>query len=170
MNKKVVFISNNKNIHYPGIYFLLLILIFSWCLLFSSVPVLYHGSSLMKKTGGWIFLFFSQTCHQIPERSFSYWGHSMAVCGRCAGIYYGSFLGAIFFPVIRKAVFQPETKSRPILLISIIPIIIDVALSKTGLIQSSNLIRHITGLFSGLFGSIIILSLIFKLPNKEVHE
>lgn len=168
MNKKVIFISNFKNIHYPGIYFLLLIFIFIWCLLFSSVPILYHGTSLMKKTGGWLFLFFSQTCHQIPERSLAYLGYHMAVCGRCAGIYYGSLLGSVIYPVIRKALFQLEAKSRPVLLVAAIPIIVDVVLSKTGLIESSNLIRLITGLFSGLFGSIIILNLLFKIPNKEV--
>ncbi len=122
----------------------------------------------MKKLGGWIFLFFSKICHQIPERSFSCHGHSMAVCARCAGIYYGSFTGVILFPFFAKVIYVIESKSRILYGIACFPIIIDFIFTKAGIIHSSNVVRHATGLFSGLIVSIILLNLIFNNPNKEV--
>ncbi len=121
----------------------------------------------MNKLGGWIFLFFTKICHQIPERSFSCYGHTMAVCARCAGIYYGSFAGAILFPLFAEVINIIESKTRMLFGVACFPIIIDVLFTRAGIINSSNVIRHITGLFSGLIVSIILLNLIFNNTNKN---
>ena len=39
---------------------------------------------------------FALVCHQRPERSFSLFGSSVAVCSRCLGIYLGAVLGLLF--------------------------------------------------------------------------
>jgi uncharacterized membrane protein len=39
--------------------------------------------------------FFSQLCHQEPDRSFMLRGAAVAVCVRCLGIYCGVALGAL---------------------------------------------------------------------------
>jgi uncharacterized membrane protein len=39
--------------------------------------------------------FFSQLCHQDPERSFLLGGAPVAVCARCLGIYWGAAIGAL---------------------------------------------------------------------------
>lgn len=39
--------------------------------------------------------FFSQLCHQDPERSFVLGGAPVAVCVRCLGIYWGVAVGAL---------------------------------------------------------------------------
>jgi uncharacterized membrane protein len=39
--------------------------------------------------------FFSQLCHQDPERSFVLGGAAVAVCVRCLGIYWGVAVGAL---------------------------------------------------------------------------
>jgi uncharacterized membrane protein len=38
---------------------------------------------------------FALVCHQQPERSFVMFGGSVAVCGRCLGIYFGAAVGAV---------------------------------------------------------------------------
>jgi uncharacterized membrane protein len=42
-----------------------------------------------------IHSFFSQLCHQDPERSFLLGGATVAVCVRCLGIYCGVAVGAL---------------------------------------------------------------------------
>ena len=39
--------------------------------------------------------FFSQLCHQDPQRSFVVDGSAVAVCVRCLGIYWGVVVGAL---------------------------------------------------------------------------
>jgi uncharacterized membrane protein len=39
--------------------------------------------------------FFSQLCHQDPDRSFLFGGAPVAVCVRCLGIYWGVAMGAL---------------------------------------------------------------------------
>jgi uncharacterized membrane protein len=38
---------------------------------------------------------FSLVCHQQPERSFVFFGGSVAVCARCLGIYLGAAMGLL---------------------------------------------------------------------------
>ena len=47
---------------------------------------------------GAVYYFFSQVCHQIPERSFHWAGSQMAVCHRCLGIYLGFWMGVLCWP------------------------------------------------------------------------
>src|SRR5262249_26791053 len=44
---------------------------------------------------------FSLVCHQMPERSFYLFGHPLAVCARCTGIYFGIAVGMICYPFCR---------------------------------------------------------------------
>jgi uncharacterized membrane protein len=37
----------------------------------------------------------SLVCHQLPERSFYFWGAQMPVCARCTGLYFGAAAAAI---------------------------------------------------------------------------
>jgi uncharacterized membrane protein len=41
-----------------------------------------------------LYFCFSFICHQAPDRVFVVFGHPLAVCHRCCGIYWGFFLGA----------------------------------------------------------------------------
>jgi uncharacterized membrane protein len=41
---------------------------------------------------------FRGFCHQMPDRSLAFFGATMAVCSRCAGIYAGIALGAVLPP------------------------------------------------------------------------
>ena len=37
-----------------------------------------------------IYYSFRLICHQLAERSFSYFGNSLPVCQRCSGLYLGA--------------------------------------------------------------------------------
>lgn len=44
---------------------------------------------------------FSPICHQIPNRCFIVYGHPLAVCGRCLGIYFGFAAGLVIYLCVR---------------------------------------------------------------------
>ena len=48
-----------------------------------------------------IYVAFSPICHQIPARCFIFYGYPLAVCTRCLGIYFGFFVGTLFYPLFR---------------------------------------------------------------------
>src|SRR5215475_7414277 len=37
----------------------------------------------------------SLVCHQLPNRSFYFWGSQLPVCARCTGLYVGAALAAL---------------------------------------------------------------------------
>ncbi len=76
-------------------YFILLLLVSGWLLLIVSPSFLAEEYPL---PAGAVYYFFSQVCHQIPERSFHWAGFPMAVCHRCLGIYLGFWLGVLGWP------------------------------------------------------------------------
>ena len=74
--------------------FILFALVSAWLLLI-VFPCLLPGTPL---ASGAVYYFFSQVCHQIPDRSFHWAGSQMAVCHRCLGVYLGFWLGALLWP------------------------------------------------------------------------
>lgn len=46
----------------------------------------------------WLYGVFAPTCHQIEARCFLIFGHPMAVCARCLGIYLGFLGGTLAYP------------------------------------------------------------------------
>jgi uncharacterized membrane protein len=114
------------------------------CALIIAAPVVAHcGSS----AAGFIYLFFSPICHQIPERSFALLGHPFAVCQRCSGIYLGLFLG---FLVENKAVHRSPRTRRIWVLSGTAPLLLDLALPLTGIWTGTRSLRFVTGLFFGV--------------------
>ncbi len=46
--------------------------------------------------------FYHSVCHQMPERSFFCWGHQLAVCHRCLGLYLGFWSGIVILPSLKR--------------------------------------------------------------------
>ncbi len=46
----------------------------------------------------WLYLLYAPVCHQISERSFQCFGHPLAACHRCLGLYGGFALGLMVMP------------------------------------------------------------------------
>jgi hypothetical protein len=71
----------------------------AWTLLLVVVPFLAsrpHASALGTALVVAVYGVGSLICHQLPERSYRWWGAQMPVCARCAGIYLGAAAAAVF--------------------------------------------------------------------------
>ena len=96
------------------------------------------------------FAFF---CHRQLERSFAIRGHQFPICSRCTGLLLG------FFGFIALALINVQI---PLFagLIMLLPMAIDGASQLTGLRESNNLVRLLTGfLFTFGFMSIVAVRL-----------
>lgn len=154
-----------KNIRPSRLQILIIILSGLWCFLFSGVPLFLRGPVFLQKASIWIYYFFSGICHQIPERSFQYYGYPMAVCSRCAGIYYGFFLSAIVYPFLIKK-WNAESS---IILYSLFAglgiMALEYIVTKIGWIPLSHPARMLTGWLVGTAGAFILLPMITEIQK-----
>jgi uncharacterized membrane protein len=86
-----------------------------------------------------LYVLFSFVCHQQPERSLWLGGAPLAVCVRCAGIYFGAFLGLLLDLPGR----------RGLLLTAAALLALDWITEAAGVRQPSLAIRWITGGLAG---------------------
>lgn len=143
------------------VYAIILILCLLWCSLFISVPFLADGSSLSRKASAMITLFFSPICHQAANRSFQIYGHPLAVCARCTGIYGGFLIGVILYPFIRG---WRNTAPPPnwILIAGLLPSGLEFILSRLRVVYPDPLLRSFTGSILGGVVSIFVVPAIFN--------
>lgn len=90
-------------------------------------------------------------CHQMPERSFFYKGKQFPVCARCTGVFLGH-MTAIFLFMVKK-VLPAKWAAFFLSLMGV-----DWSIQETGIKESTNSRRLITG-FLGGFG---LFSLYFR--------
>jgi uncharacterized membrane protein len=95
-----------------------------------------------------IYRSFSRFCHQIQERSFYLDGHPLAVCARCAGIYFGFAAGVVFYPLVRS-LRRSDAPARKWLLAALVPTALDFALGFFHIWENTHLTRSITGALLG---------------------
>ena len=119
------------------------------CILFVVAPVL--AAKRHAAEAGLIYMIFAPICHQISARSFHLLGHPLAVCQRCSGIYFGILAASILFPALPGFAFD-ETQRRYWVLGASAPLLLDFALSYSGIWGSTSLIRASSGF---LFGAVI---------------
>lgn len=109
---------------------------------------------------GWlskpIYGLFGFICHQIPERSFFLFGHQLAVCSRCFGVYTGLLIGLVIYPLWRR-IDNVEPLPRFWLFASMIPILLDWSLTILGIWENTFASRYITGAILGIACSTYIL-------------
>jgi len=100
-------------------------------------------------------------CHQEVDRTFSVDMLNMPVCSRDTGIYLGIFISLITIILLERWI-KGEFPSLKIVLVTVGIFLImglDVVLSFLGIIESNNIIRLITGFFTGWFMVLLLLSL-----------
>ncbi len=100
-------------------------------------------------------------CHQEADRTFNIDILYMPVCGRDTGIYLGIFISLITIILLERRI-KGEIPSLKIFLITMGVLLImglDVVLSFLGIIESSNIIRFITGFLTGWFLVLLLLPL-----------
>ncbi len=107
-----------------------------------ALPLLAH---LAPSTAALLSQVFSTVCHQRPERTIQLLGADMVVCSRCAGLYAGAMLGALW--PMPRALFA---RLRPALLAVTALAVVDVALQDLHVLPVGHARRLFTGLLLGL--------------------
>lgn len=105
---------------------------------------------------------YSIVCHTQSDKLFTIGNFHTLVCSRCTGIYFGALISSftIIFGFIKKV-------STKLLLLSAVPMIIDIVLYSNSFYNYSKYIALFTGLLLGSVGFIYIHEAIFELLRKE---
>jgi uncharacterized membrane protein len=102
-------------------------------------------------------LLFRLMCHGKVERCLDLFGVPMPICARCTGVYAGMLGGIALFwlmPMLQERVM------RGIAIVAVIPLAVDGLTQLTGLRESTNPLRIVTGVVAGLAFGLWILSAI----------
>lgn len=100
--------------------------------------------ALMRERSPAVFLVFRTLCHQRPERTLVVLGAPMLVCSRCAGLYAGVALGALF-ALPERALGQ----GRALVLGAVALTLVDVVTQDLGVHPPLHPVRLVTGLLLG---------------------
>ena len=124
-----------------------------WCSAIVLAPYLAAASSPF---AGLVYACFHPLCHQLPERSFHLFGEKLAVCSRCASIYFGFLFGVVVYPLTCKLT-NTEIPHRNILFLAACPMVIDVLLDMFGIHDSGLVTRTCSGLLFGCVAPFFVL-------------
>ncbi len=125
-------------------YLLLLVLALVYDLMFTFPPILLHFGI----SADLLYRFFRPVCDQMDSRSFHIFGYKLAVCSRCASIYYGATLGIAVYPFIRS-LRNIEIPNLWFLSVPLAAMVADFSFDYTSIARNTFLSRSITG---GVFG------------------
>ncbi len=143
----------------------LLTSVFLWCAAIVATPVLASYDGAAAKAASLSYQFFSRVCHQLDSHSFHLAGFKFAVCIRCTCIYSSFFLGLLFFPMIKRTKIVDVHPAR-VLILSLVPMGIDVALANFGIHESTTMTRGITGLIFGLALAIVLVPVLEEFVGR----
>ncbi|ENN96087.1 hypothetical protein J422_04438 [Methanocaldococcus villosus KIN24-T80] len=121
-----------------------------------------ESSDIFKYISFLIYAIYSTICHQLPSRSYFIFGHKMAVCARCFGIYTGVLIGMIVYPFIKI-----NKLPKYYLIIALTPMAIDGITQIIGLRESFNELRFITGFIAGFTIVFYILPIVLTKFHKR---
>ena len=113
----------------------------------------------------------SAVCHQIPARSFYFFGFPLGVCSRCTGIYVGFVCGLMFYPFLRN-LCEDIMPPRRWLILAGLPMLIDFGGGVLGLFNNTFFSRSVTGALAGAVAAFYILPgfiSTFRNFSLEIH-
>jgi uncharacterized membrane protein len=122
-----------------------------------------------------LYFMFSPVCHQRADRSFFVFGHHLAVCNRCSGIYLGALAGLLLVPLLSLAL-KRETggllriQNRALLLLALALVAADVGGELMGIRNSTPMSRFLTGAFCGIVAPFYLLPAIFEIFIRVSRE
>ena len=125
---------------------ILFFVILAWCLGFLWEFVIHIFPNSIYALP-FFFFFYSIVCHTQPEKLFTIFNYSTLVCSRCAGIYFGGLVSIIIILFGYK-----KNISTKILLISSIPLFIDVIFTTFRVYNYSQYFSLVTGMLLGSLG------------------
>jgi uncharacterized membrane protein len=141
------------------IRFLLLTLLSIWILGF-LLPAISSTNNFM--TNFLLSKIYSTVCHQESAKCISIGGASMLVCARCSGIYAGALTAGLF-----SLLLIVPSISLKVFMLSLIPLVIDVFFTLTGVYVYSQSLAFTTGF---ILGNVVYLFLQFELENLFVNN
>ena len=109
----------------------------------------------------WIYSYFDNECHQLPERSFLINNNQIPLCARCTGIVIGSFAGQLSYYLFKDFYFSTIFEehnfllSIGIMILGILPLVIDGGMQFLTDYESNNTLRLGTGLLFGISLSLL---------------
>ena len=135
------------------IYSIILVTAILWCLGILLAPVWAacgaECNDIRGDISGFLYSFYSHSCHQLDERSLHLAGYKLGVCSRCTFIYFAFLFSTIIYPFTRKL---NNTNMPPIwLLLSGAALVgLDAGFDIFDIIKNSYATREITGSILGL--------------------
>ncbi|MGA7159431.1 MAG: DUF2085 domain-containing protein [Bacteroidota bacterium] len=144
---------------------ILLTAAFFWCFFIVATPILASFGGKGALTASVFYEMFSRVCHQIDSRSYHIAGFKFGVCIRCTAIYASFFGGMLLFPLLKRTAIALH-KPSSILIISLIPMGIDVGLAAVGIHESNGFTRMATGALFGCALSIILVPTLEEVTNQ----
>ena len=108
---------------------------------------------------------YSIICHAEPEKLFHIGNYETLVCSRCTGIYFGSLFSSLLILIGKY-----KNVSTRVLLLSSIPMFLDVLLHSLGLYTYSHNLSLLTGLLLGSVGFIYIQDALIKILLEMKKE
>ncbi|HEX7419641.1 MAG TPA: DUF2085 domain-containing protein [Thermoanaerobaculia bacterium] len=110
---------------------------------------------------------FRVMCHGIERRCLTMFGVPMPICARCTAIYIGLIAGVAVFMVIP---LLEERVMRVIVYAAAVPMLIDGLTQATGLRESTNGIRIVTGLVAAVAFSMWAVTAVEEGGRVRVRE
>jgi len=112
-----------------------------------------------------LMLLGSAICHQLPERSYILGDLQMPLCARCIGIHLGFLLSSLFLWTGSRRFASGILEKRAYIVLAVLFFIgcIDAILSYSGLSESDNLRRTMSGLLMGTMMPFLIVPLVNRI-------
>ncbi len=151
------------------VYLLFFVFAALWCSLILAAPFFQNLSEHTTSVAAVIYKFFARICHQLDERSFHLNGEKWAVCIRCSAIYFAFLAGLLSFPFLMG--FDNRKSPAVIwLAVACLPMVLDVALSVSGIHPSTAITRLATGVALGVVLPFYILPPLFDaMSTRSQH-
>lgn len=111
-------------------------------------------------------MLFRILCHGRVERCLELFDVPMPLCARCVAIYGGLLAGVMAF---RAIPFLREKVMRRVAFGAVIPLALDGLTQLTGLRESTNALRVVTGLIAGMAFGLWILSAVERREEEGSH-
>lgn len=131
------------------VYFIISIISLIWCSLIILTPVLASIQGFPESVSTVLYIFFSNICHQIDDRSYHILGHALGVCSRCSFIYFAFLLGVILYPFIHK-LDNVRMPAIWVIITAVILMVGDALLDIFDLFNNTFITRSITGFILGV--------------------
>jgi uncharacterized membrane protein len=112
----------------------------------------------------------SLICHQLPNRSFYFWGAQLPVCARCTGLYVGASVAALVATRIgRVRQRQVWDRAKELLLLGAVPTAVTLIYEWSSGNMPGHWIRAAAGFPLGAIVMLIVLAATTPESVVEIH-